>query len=571
MTVDTGEAQVEDPADDPADGPADDRAGDPADGSTHGAGHESDGPAGPGGRALRRLRARLATIHPAAWTVGILSVAFAVVFGRLGVQHHQNFGTWAFDMAIYDQGFWLVSQGGQSFVTVRGLEFWGHHVNLVVLAFVPFYWLGAGPSFLYVAQAAVLGAGAIPTYLIARDRFGPRAHSSVEASVEPSGDVASTVPPTGFERLGPEWIGAVFAVAYLLYAPVQWIAWANFHPEALVITPFLFAWWFARRGRWLGFWIALVIALSTREDTALAVFVLGGVLWWMFRRAGRPARDQWMAFATVGVGALWYLVSTRFVIPYFNQGEQPFYVGYFFGHYGDSMPEIAREMLARPDRVISDATQPDRLRFYRDLFLPLGGLPLAAPLQLLMAVPQMLASVIGLSPYARTIRFQYTSVMVAPIVIASIQGAWLLWRFRFVRRVLVPWLLVCAYVTNVAWSPSPWGANDDVWARPEPRHEALREAIDLVPDDASVTATFALVPHLAHREQIYDWPNPWQAAYWGNDDEFRLPDPAEIDVVVLDRRHVGSAQQDLLEQLVGPDGEFEILFDRDEVVVGRRP
>ena len=68
---------------------------------------------------------------------------------------------------------------------------------------------------------------------------------------------------------------------------------------------------------------------------------------------------------------------------------------------------------------------------------------------------RVLASVIGSSPYARSIRYQYTAVMVAPIVIASIEGAWLLWRYRFVRRVLVPWLLVCAYVTNVAWSPSP--------------------------------------------------------------------------------------------------------------------
>ena len=81
---------------------------------------------------------RLRRIHPAAWLSLLGVVVFAVVFGRLGVQHHRNFGTWAYDMGIYDQGFWLVSQGGQSFVTVRGLEFWGHHVNLVVLLFVPF-------------------------------------------------------------------------------------------------------------------------------------------------------------------------------------------------------------------------------------------------------------------------------------------------------------------------------------------------------------------------------------------------------------------------------------------------
>ena len=88
---------------------------------------------------------RFSTIHPAAWFTAAGAALFALVFGKLGVQHHDNFGTWSYDMGIYDQGFWLVSRGGQSFMTVRGMEFWGHHLNLIVVAFVPFYWLARAP------------------------------------------------------------------------------------------------------------------------------------------------------------------------------------------------------------------------------------------------------------------------------------------------------------------------------------------------------------------------------------------------------------------------------------------
>jgi uncharacterized membrane protein len=498
-----------------------------------------------------RVGERLRHVHPAAWLTGVGAVVFAVVFGRLGVQHHRNFGTWAYDMGIYDQGFWLVSRGGQSFITVRGLEFWGHHVNLIAIAFAPFYWLGAGPEFLYVVQAAALGAGAIPTYLIARDRFATRA-----------------------PNIAP-WLALSFAVVYLMYAPIQWISWANFHPEALVVTPFLFAWWFAQRRRWTAFFVALVIALSTREDTALAVVVMGLVLWWTWLGDRGSRRDRQMALAAAALGAVWYVVCTRLVIPHFNDGRQPFYIGYFYGNYGDSLPEIARTVAERPDLVVRDATQPDRLRFYRDLLLPWGGLPLAAPLHLLMAAPQLLASVIGLSPYARTIRYQYTSVMIAPIVISAIEGgAWLWRRWSFVRSALVPYLLVCAYVTNVAWSPSPISANENVWAVASPRHEVMREALTLVPDDASVTATYNFGPHLSHREEIYDWPNPWVPAYWGNDDGARLPDPSTVDYVVLDMTQVGAAQQELIDRLIGADrsgGEMEVLLDEQDVVVARRP
>ncbi len=487
-----------------------------------------------------RLRDVVSSIHPAAWLVFTGAVIFTLVFARLGIQRHRNFGTWAFDLGIYDQGFWLVSRG-QSFVTVRGIDFWGHHVNLIAYAFAPFYWLGAGPSFLIAVQAAALGAGAIPTYLIARD------------------------------RIGDEWVGLAFAIVYLLYAPIQWIAWANFHPEALVVTPLLFAWWFASNRRWLAFYVALVIALSTREDTALAVMVMGVVLWWMIQRTDRgDRRGQRMALGATLLGVVWYAVCTRLIIPGFNQGQQPFYIGYFYGNYGSNTFEIAETVVTRPDRVVSDATQPDRLRFYRDLLLPWGGLPLGGLPQLAMAGPQMLASVIGTSPYARTIRYQYTSVMIAPIVIASIEAAAWMWRYRFVRRFLVPWMLVCAYVSNVAWSPSPISANDDVWSRPIERHEVMRGALELVPDDASVTATYTLGPHLSHREQIYDWPNPWVPAYWGNDDTYKLPDPSEIEYMVIDRQQVGEAQRDLLAGLVAPGGEFEVLLDEADVLVARR-
>ena len=150
-----------------------------------------------------------------------------------------------------------------------------------------------------------------------------------------------------------------------MYAPIQLISWANFHPEALVITPFLFAWWFAMRRSWGWFFVFVGLALSTREDTAMAVFVLGFVL--LVRNWRSEDRvDRRMAVGTMVLGAIWYLFCTQLVIPHFNGGQQPFYLESFYGSYGGSMPEIAKTILRHPDRLVSDATQPDRIRFFRD-------------------------------------------------------------------------------------------------------------------------------------------------------------------------------------------------------------
>ena len=482
-------------------------------------------------------------MHPAAVLVAVGTLIWIGTFGALAVQHHRNFGTWSFDMGIYDQGYWLVSRFGQTFVTVRGLQFWGQHINLIAYLYAPFYWLGAGPIFLMATQAACLGAGAVPVYLIARDRLGP-------------------------------WYGLGFATSFLLYPAVQFISWANYHPEAMVITPFLFAWWFASRGRWTPYWIALALVLCIREDAALAVMVLGLVLWVRRFRAVRrgeevPDRRGAMSYLTFGAGAVWYVFCTKLAIPHFNNGDEPFYVAYFYSAWGTTMGEVAGSVLRHPNRVVSDATQPDRLRFYRDLFLPLGMFPLAGLGVLLMAAPQMLASVIGASPYARMINYQYTTVMIAPIFIASIEGyrRWI--HPRPWRRWAMVWLLGCAVVTNVAWSPSPIGDRNVIWARYNDRVPELQHAVDMVPTGASLTATFSLLPHLAHRARVYDWPNPWKVAYWGNHNE-NPPDPAGVEYLVLDLHHVAQADLAIVDTLTAPGGEFETLYDTDDILVARR-
>ena len=132
-------------------------------------------------------------------------------------------------------------------------------------------------------------------------------------------------------------------------------------------------------------------------------------------------------------------------------------------------------------------------------------------------------------------------------------------------------LLGCAYVSNVAWSPSPLSTpNYAVWSTPNARHESLRKALSLVPDDASVSASYQLLPHLSHRREVYDWPNPFWAAVWGNDDCAHLPDPTTVDYVVLDLTQVGENNQALFDAMTAADGPFDTVFRDDNVIVLKR-
>ena len=197
--------------------------------------------------------------------VAVLAAMVALywlVFGFLVYRQHSNFGTFGFDIGIHDQGIWLASQGRPTFVTVRGLDYFAHHVNVVSMAFVPFYWLGAGPHFLIVVHTLAVAAGAIPLWLLARD------------------------------RLHNPWLALVPPLAYLLYPAVNWVTWWAYHPDSLAITPLLFAYWLAVRGKWRWFAVAVAVALLCKEDVALSLIMLGGVVaLWMKPAAVSPDQD----------------------------------------------------------------------------------------------------------------------------------------------------------------------------------------------------------------------------------------------------------------------------------------
>lgn len=469
----------------------------------------------------------------AAWVLAVMAAGYVVVFGTLTWRQQSRFGTFGFDMGIYDQSIWLLSQFKTPFCTVRGLNYFGHHVNPITLLFVPAYWLGAGPHFLYLVETLWLAAGAVPLWLLGRD------------------------------LLDDEWLALAPPAAYLLYPALEWINWWHFHPDALAITPLFFAWWFARRGRWTAFAVAIVVALLCKEDVGLAVLVLGLVV-------AVKVERRW-GLVTAAAGAAWFALCTRVVIPHAN-GIGPFYQDFFPG-FGHGVVEIAGNVVTHPGRVLRLATRHDSLTYYRQLLLPVALVPIVALPLLAVGAPQVLVNVVSGFPYTRQIRYHYSSLPLAAVFLATVEGMALLTDrvARLSLKGVVAGVLVAAAIAgNVAWSPSPLGRDfhSGVWAAPSPAHTIMEQAVHLVRPGDAVTATYYLVPHLTHRVLIYEWPNPWVVANWGVRGE-NPGDPAKVDVLVLDRRLLGD-QSDVFRQLTAPDGEFEVVLDKDNIVVARR-
>ena len=468
---------------------------------------------------------------PVRVTLLLLLATWFLTFLWLGALRHRRFGTIGFDLGIYDQGIWLLSQFERPWVTIRGLHLFAHHLNLAYLAIVPIYWLGGGPVALLGVQLAAQVAAAGGIFLLARDRLANR------------------------------WLALGMVLMVLLNPQFQIMAWAWFHPEVAAVAAVVFAYWAAQARRWRVYWIAVAIGLLCKEDVALAMLGVGAVV------ALRQDRVRGIATGVIGIG--WYLFANRIALPWFNGGPGDVY-SLHFAEFGGSPFQVAKTFVVHPTKFLRTATLPDRVSYYWATSIPMAFVFSAAPAALLVAAPMLVINIISSWIYQRGLGAHYNALVIAGLFIATVEGVAHLSRDNAaIARFLVGAVCATSLTTSVLWGSSPLSPRVSIFypTSPNPRQSVLEEAVSMPPAGAGVSATYNLVTHLTHRERIYEFPVPWLAVNWGIEGE-RLDDPDGVDWLIVDRRVQPPEHLPLLERLLAT--EFELVHEVDGLVVARR-
>ncbi len=482
--------------------------------------------------------------------LSVLVIAHAVLLTYLANARHEAFRTFAFDLGIYDQAWWMLGHQAGTFSTMRGLPVFGHHVNLVLYLLAPLSWLGLGTVPLVAVQSAALSAGALPVSWIAR------------------------------RKIGTPIAGLVFGVVYLLYPPTSWLSWVSFHPESLAVLFVFLAMWFAQDGRWVKFAVCIGLALSTREEVGLLVGLYGLILVAQsYRRVAVPKRTRLTGLLTAVAGFGWFLLCTKVIIPHHLNGDAAFYVGYFFGSYGDSMGEVVKHLALHPGEIVAASTTASSRTFLLDLIGPLGFLPLFGFPWVLLAGPQMATTLIGQHEFLRMITNQYTALMVPGFVAGSIEVvAWIKRRWprqRNLPKICLTWLVMCSVAFAFARGPLPGAKGYSAWIEPRPNVAAMADAVKLIPASADVIASNEIAPHLSQRKTIYMFPNPFERILYGlGDAQLAKPLPPDSQQVttpmwiIVNLEDLSLRRQRFVRSLQN-DSRWVTVFDQDEVVVLR--
>ena len=460
--------------------------------------------------------------------VAAAMLAYAAGFAALSVLRHKAFATGRFDLGNMVQAVWSTAHGHPLQMTnLHGAQIsrLAAHVDPILVAFTPLWWLWPSPDLLLVTQALAVAAGAWPVFLLARKHL------------------ASSRAALGF------------AVAYLLYPATGWLTLNEFHPVALA-TPFLlFAFWYLDNDRLVPFALFAIAAATCKEEIGLVVAGFG--VWYAL------SRRHWLAGAIVAaLGLVWSAIAISVVIPHYHAGgESDFYGRY--SEVGGSVGGILKTIFTDPARIARAAFSARDLRYLLDLVAPLAGICLLAPVVLIAALPEVAINLLSATTTQTSIHFHYTAGLIPPLLIASVLGA------RRLSRWTVPVAMLVVLATVIGnyrlgpipgWRHVPGGSRFQATAARVTDHDRVAaRALALIPKNVAVSATNTLGAHLSGRRRVLSFPFV-QDALWIAADETQpgyadryAPVPTAVQLAALRRN---------------PD--WRLVFEQDGILVFRR-
>ena len=400
---------------------------------------------------------------------GLATVLF-VGFAALSLARYRSLELGA-QMAAWLQGLWLVSEGRDPFVTLTERNLFEGQFSLIMWPIGQLgNWIPLGPTVL-ILQSFALAVAVVPLWRIARRVF--------ELGVESA---------------------LVLVIAYGLQPLLHNLNLSEFHPEALAVPAFLWAYLASQDRNWVRFAVAVIFALSTRSDLGLVVIGLGALLAVEGRtRAGR---------ITAACGAIWAVLALGVFRADLAGGE--FIASDAFAAYGDEPVSILWGMLTNPSQVFSDFFAEENFETLILLFAPWLFLPV---LKLRYQLPLVLFGIFQFLANVEPGQFGNPQQDVAALAFLPIAAAAALRAVgrRSVRRVFVNARLLggvlfasAAFFLFAAGSSlynEPW-----TWGSRSSTDLDIISAVDTVGPDDSVGALTPALPLLSERVELLEFP-----------------------------------------------------------------
>ena len=443
----------------------------------------------------------------------MIAISAFILFACSSLRH-ALFQSTAFDLGIFDQAIYLISQGKEPITTIQGFHILGDHAAWIHYILALPYKIYPSVYWLFIVQSLALALGALPTWYLA-----------IQAGLKESQAMA-------------------IATAYLLYPVVYNANLFDFHPEVIAVPLLLSAVLAARLENIAWFCVCIILTLGCKAVLSLTVVAMG--IWLMLFEKKRLC-----GLLAIILGSAWFIIATKLIIPAFS-GAEAAAVGRY-SYLGNSVFEIAKNLIFQPGLIFSKIFSLDNFGYLILLSAPIiWGLSTASLKPLIGAIPCVALNLIADYQAQKDLVHQYTLPALPFLILAVIASLTVGKGILQNRRAIIIWSLI-TFLCLAKFTHFTGKYLESI-----NNLQATREAISLVKNQGSVYTTAQITPHLSNRDLIKftDTSSPNQ-------------DLNIFDYVLLNLRHPGwASNQEFATSLVNQLNNkptFKLAYQNDDV------
>lgn len=406
--------------------------------------------------------------RPILWgTASVLMVGATLFVGIICCLYYKNYATPNYDFGIFAQMFYHMKESGEQLVTCERDHLLSHfavHCSPIYYVLLPLYWLFPDPATLLMAQAVIVASGAVPLILLCK-RF----------------DLSNGA-------------ALLFAVCYLLYPSFLGGSFYYLH-ENCFLAPLLLWYLYFAESRRTGPMIAFAaLTLLVKEDAPVYVAVVA--LYLILADKQRKGNLAVLALAIA------YFAVTTHLMGVYGLGimSDSRYGNYIYDDGG--IFTVIKAVIQNPAYAVLQIFKTEKWLFILQTMVPLMGLPLAIkkPAKLLLFIPLLLVNLMTSYGYQYNIGYQYVFGSGTLLFYLAVSNYAELGAKRHK-------LLLCAALGSVVIFAGGYFSKTgyiESYKNAAETRQIIDNALELVPEDASVAASTFLLPNLSQRAVIYE-------------------------------------------------------------------
>ena len=442
---------------------------------------------------------------------------------------HLLYQSTAWDLGIFDQAIFLISQNTPPISSFLGIHILGDHAALIFYPLAILYKLYPSVYWLFFVQAIALSWGAFFIYQLAKQ-------SELK-----------------------EALALTLSGVYLLYPLIFNINLFDFHTDVIALSAIFWAILAVRRRNLWGFMAALILMASCKGILGITIAAMG--LWLILEK-----ERLYGAIALI-FGSSWFLIASKIIIPYFTQNTHS--IDRHLSRYsylGDSYLAILKNLFINPLLILGGLFNGTNFGYLLLLLIPLiwGLIPRRKALfqiktwycflPLIAALPTLLMNLLANDPGQKDLLHQY-SLPILPFLLLIIinllkEEKTLLRRPRWI----ILWSLITFFaLAKLGYFTSRYLSSLDTW-------QATNNAIAQIKTQGGVFTSAEIAPHLTHRPLVKLTTNGSESL-----------DLNQFDYVLLNLRHPGwESSPELLHQFrekVEKISEFQLSYQKDDVML----